>query len=409
MPAGFAYLIAAQFFSALADNALLIVGIFTLQAQGHPDWWAPLLKFFFNASYVVLAPLLGPLADAMPKARLMAGMNAVKLGGVVVLLAGLHPALAFALVGLAASAYAPAKYGLVTESVPARWLVRANAWLEVSVVLSVILGIALGGALVALCTHPATALALPWLARWGAGSQALPALLCVSLLYVLAAVLNAGIRPGHWAPALQPLRWRQLAWTHFWRGNRRLWQDPLGGLSLYVTTLYWGTGAVIQFAVLVWAQRSLDLPLSQGAYLQALVAVGVIGGAALAGRWYKLHAARQVLPVGLLLPTLLPVIALTHELWLALPLMLLVGAAGGVLLVPMNALLQHRGRRVLNTGQSIAVQGFNENLSVLLMLGLYSGFLALDLPIWAIMLAFSLLLAGGMLPLLLRKTRSAIR
>ena len=202
---------------------------------------------------------------------------------------------------------------------------------------------------------------------------------------------------------IQPLCWANVSWHSFWATNRQLWRDPLGGLSLYVTTLYWGVGAVIQFAVLVWAQRQLGLPLQHGAYLQAMVAVGVVAGAALAGRRYRLHAARDVLPIGLLLPALLPVIALTHTLWLALPLMLVVGMAGGMLLVPMNALLQHRGRRVLHTGQSIAVQGFNENLSVLLMLGAYSALLALDVPIWATMLCFSGVLAGGMLPLLWRR------
>ncbi len=404
MPTGFAYLISAQFFSGLADNALLIVGIFVLEQQGQPGWWAPLLKIFFNASYVLLAPLLGPLADACPKARLMAAMNAVKLGGVLVLLVGGHPALAFAIVGLAASAYAPAKYGLVCESVPSGWLVRANAWLEVSVVLSVVLGIAFGGALVALCLEPALSAWVSTRAHaLGLANPGLPALVLVALLYLLAATLNAHIRPGPWAGALQPLRWQRIGWPHFWRSQLSLWQDPMGGLSLYVTTLYWGVGAVIQFAVLLWAERQLGLPLQQGALLQALVAIGAMAGAALAGRCCKLPAARQVLPVGLLLPALLPVIAFTSQLWLALPLMVLVGAAGGVLLVPMNALLQHRGRRVLHTGQSIAVQGFNENLSVLLMLGLYSALLALDWPVWTIMLAFSGLLAAGMAPLLWRR------
>ena len=401
---GFAYLISAQFFSALADNALLIVGIFVLQEQGYPGWWAPLLKFSLNAAYVLLASGMGPLADAMPKARLMAWMNTLKMGGVLCLLAGLHPALAFMVIGLAASAYAPAKYGLVTESVASAWLVQANAWLEVSVVLSVILGTALGGALVALCQHPAlVSLSADVAASLGHTARSLPALLVVSLVYLLAAGLNAGIRPGRHAPALQPLCWANVSWRSFWATNQQLWRDPLGGLSLYVTTLYWGVGAVIQFAVLVWAQSQLGLPLQHGAYLQALVAVGVVAGAALAGRRYRLHAARNVLPIGLLLPALLPIIALTHTLWLALPLMLLVGMAGGMLLVPMNALLQHRGRRVLHTGQSIAVQGFNENLSVLLMLGAYSALLALDVPIWATMLCFSGVLAGGMLPLLWRR------
>jgi MFS family permease len=162
--------------------------------------------------------------------------------------------------------------------------------------------------------------------------------------------------------------------------------------------LYWGVGAVIQFAVLVWAQRNLNMPLQQAALLQALVAVGVVAGAVLAGKFYKLHSARKVLPLGLVLAACLPLIAVTHWLWLALPLMLIVGITGGMLMVPMNALLQHRGRHVLSTGQSIAVQGFNENLSVLVMLATYSGLLALELPIWLIMCLVSTLLVVGMWP-----------
>ena len=404
MPKGFAFLIGAQFFSGLADNSLLIVGIFMLEQQGQPGWWAPLLKFFFNASYVLLAPLMGPLADAWPKAKLMAVMNAFKLSGVVVLLLGAHPAWAFVIVGLAASAYAPAKYGLVAESVPARSLVQANAWLEVSVVLSVILGIALGGALVALCLHPDVS---AWTVSLGPGALSWPALWAVNLIYLAAATLNAGTRAGAWAPPLRPLRWRHLCWRHFWQSHLRLWQDPMGGLSLYITTLCWGVGAVIQFAVLVWAERRLGLPLQQGAYLQALVALGVMAGAAMAGRWYKLHAARRVLPLSMVLPLLLPLIAITSHLWLAIPLMLLVGGAAGMLLVPMNALLQHRGRRVLHTGQSVAVQGFNENLSVLCMLAAYSALLALDWPIELIMLACSVLMALGIAPLWRRSRRQA--
>ena len=402
MPKGFACLIGAQFFSGLADNALLIVGIFMLEQQGQPGWWAPLLKFFFNASYVLLAPLMGPLADAWPKAKLMAAMNAFKLSGVGVLLLGVHPAWAFVIVGLAASAYAPAKYGLVAESVPASWLIRANAWLEVSVVLSVVLGIALGGAFVALCLYPHV---VAWTASRGPGALAWPALWAVALIYLAAAALNAGTRAGVWAPPLRPLRWHHLSWRHFWHSHLRLWHDPMGGLSLYVTTLCWGVGAVIQFAVLVWAERRLGLPLQQGAYLQALVALGVMAGAALAGRWYKLHTSRQVLPVGLVLPLLLPLIAITSHLWLAIPLMILVGGAAGMLLVPMNALLQHRGRRVLHTGQSVAVQGFNENLSVLCMLAAYSALLALDWPIEKIMLTFSALMVLGITPIWLRSRR----
>jgi hypothetical protein len=198
-----------------------------------------------------------------------------------------------------------------------------------------------------------------------------------------------------------PLTWQSVRWGEFWKTNLTLWRDPLGGVSLYVTTLYWGVGAVMQFAVLLWAQQTLQLTLKSGAYLQALVALGVILGAFLAGRSFKLHSARQSLPWGLVLAVLLPVMVLVTDVWLAIPLLLCAGVAGGMLLVPMNALLQHRGMQVLSSGRSIAVQGFNENLSVLLMLGVYSLLLASGVSLTWIMLLVATVLIAGIAPLCL--------
>lgn len=412
MPSGFFFLIGAQFASGLADNALLILTIRFLQEQGYPGWWAPLLKFSFNLAYVLLAPVMGPLADAVPKARLMAWMNALKGSGVVLLLLGGHPALAFAMVGLAASAYAPAKYGLVTESVQAAHLVRANAWLEVSVVLSVILGTALGGWLVGSSWEYASPSILD---SWVGRLCVVPTDLMVSfmgiiLIYGVSALLNTGIASSRSFAADPDHRsfLHAVSWRGFWQSNQHLWRDPLGSVSLYVTTLYWGVGAVMQFAVLLWAEEGLGLSLEQGAYLQALVAVGVILGATGAGRFLRLHSARRVLPLGLLLALLLPLMAWTSSIWLAVTMLMLVGAIGGGMLVPMNALMQHRGARVLTAGRSIAVQGFNENASVLLMLAVYSGSLALGMPLWGLMLMLSLVLLLGMIPVcrpLLRRRR----
>jgi MFS family permease len=394
MPKGFYYLIGAQFASGLADNALLILGIYFLNEQGYPGWWAPLLKFSLTLAYVLLASVVGPVADAFTKGRLMAWMNALKMLGVVLLLCGAQPLLAFAVIGLAASVYAPSKYGLVTESVPPRFLVRANAWLEVSVVLSVILGIALGGALTGLSEMS------EWVSL-GVHTKTLPAMLAVVMVYLVAALLNFGLKPMKSAVATVPLNWHAMRLSTFWKSNLRLWRDPLGGVSLYVTTLYWGVGAVMQFAVLLWAQQTLSLTLKGGAYLQALVAVGVIAGAYLAGRYYKLHAARQALPWGIVLAVLLPVIVTVSEVGWAIPLLLTVGVSGGLLLVPMNALLQHRGMQVLSAGRSIAVQGFNENLSVLLMLAIYSALLAFGVSLTWIMLLLATLLTAGVAPLCL--------
>ena len=404
MPKGFYFLIGAQFASALADNALLILGIYFLKEQGYPGWWAPLLKFSLTLAYVVLASVVGPVADAFYKNRLMAMMNALKILGVFVLLSGAHPVFAFALIGLGASVYAPSKYGLITESVPPRLLVRANAWLEVSVVLSVILGIALGGALTGLTeagVNPdvmAVFAPFMWLA---VSTQTWPAMAVIVGVYIVAALLNLGLKPMRGQVQLIPLSFQAMKFSTFWKSNQKLWRDPLGGVSLYVTTLYWGVGAVMQFAVLVWAQQTLALTLKAGAYLQALVAIGVIAGAFVAGRQFKLHSARQALPWGLLLAVLLPVIVLVTHMGLAIALLLCIGVSGGMLLVPMNALLQHRGMQVLSAGRSIAVQGFNENLCVMVILAAYSALLAFGVPLAIIMLMVATLLIAGMAPLCL--------
>ena len=285
MPTGFSLLIAAQFTSALADNALLIVTMALLQEQGVPGWWAPLLKFAFTLSYVVLAPVAGPLADAMPKARLMAWMNAIKVLGVLGLLVGVHPVLAYAVVGLGAAGYAPAKYGLVTEMVPARQLVVANSWIEISIVCAALLGAVTGGFLVSALVATSTVAAEARLALLALGlpldsalAGSLGLLLCG---YGLAAALQLGVPDSGARYARREIHPLALL-RDFAASNRLLWRDAEGGLSLGVTTLFWGVGATLQFAVLRWAQESLRLPLDQAAYLQAMVAVGVVLGAGVA-------------------------------------------------------------------------------------------------------------------------------
>jgi MFS family permease len=398
MPTGFYLVIASQFLSALADNALLIVAMARMQEIGLSGWWAPLLKLSFTLSYVVFAPWVGTLADAVPKERLMAWMNGLKVVGAMLMLWGAHPLLAYGLVGLAAAAYAPAKYGIVTERVPASRLVAANGWIEVSIVCAVLLGAVTGGALISpqlaassLATEvrQLAALVLAQPTAW------LPGLLVISALYAVAALLNLGIPPGDRRYAITwegPLRMV----GQFRAANIELWRDRDGGLSLAVTTLFWGAGATLQFIVLDWAQRALQLGLDQAAYLQGAVAVGVVVGAALAGRWVRLQHAKRVLLIGVAMGLLTPCMTQVHSLTWAIALLVLIGASAGFFVVPMNALLQDRGCRILSAGRSIAVQGFNENLSVLAMLSIYAALLALELPIGWLIWGFGLLVAGIM-------------
>ena len=403
LPRGFGIVIGAQFASALADNALLIVAIALLVQQGFAPWWAPLLKIGFMASYVLLAPWVGPLADAFAKGRVMAAMNVVKIVGLALLAVGLHPVAALAVVGLGAAAYAPAKYGLITELAEPEALVKANGWIEISVVSAALLGAVLGGLLVSPL----------WLGSgladlcdgWDLPADKLTgSLAALLLIYAVSSLLNFGIPDSgrrQRSAAHDPL----TLLREFRAANRLLWRDREGGLSLAATTLFWGVGATLQFAVLRWAGEALSLPLSQAAYLQAAVAVGVIVGAGAAGRWLALHQARHGLWAGVALGLLMPVVAQVSDVATAALVLALVGAVGGAMVVPLNALLQHRGATLLSAGRSIAVQGFNENLSVLVMLAAYAGCEAAGVPIGVTLSALGMFVATVIAGLIGREMR----
>ncbi|NDY93979.1 lysophospholipid transporter LplT [Ideonella sp. TBM-1] len=409
------WLLATQGVSGLADQALLLVILGLLQAQGWPAWWAPLLKLAFNLAYVLGAPWTGRWADAVPKGGLMAAMNALKALGLLALLAGLHPLAACLVVGVGAAGYAPAKYGLVCELVPPARLVAANAWLEVTVVGAVLLGAGLGGGLISpgWAAGPlAQALQAAGLAlAWPPAQTA--ALLPLLALYALAALLQRGVRESGAAagrpagpgagddPAVGPAPDPSAGALRTFRADAaRLWRDPLGGLSLAVTTLFWGLGATLQLVVLHWSTGHLGLALHQAAWLQASVALGVVAGAWAAGRWVPLAAARHMLWAGVALGACMPVMAAVDRVVWALPLLLLTGAVGGLMVVPLNALLQHRGHQLLSAGRSVAVQGAFENASVLLMLAAYAGLLALEVPLPALMTGLGLAVSALLLALI---------
>lgn len=409
MPKGFFWLILAQFFSGLADNALLILGVYFLQEQDYPGWWAPLLKFAFTLSYVLLASVVGPLADAFAKRHVMSVMTLLKIMAIVILLLGANPLLVFAVTGLAASVYAPAKYGLLIETVEVSQLIKGNAWMEVAVVLSVLGGVVLGGFLMDMGAYgEGLKHAMGWQTGppWLVETDLLLALVLVCVIYVLSALCNLGMLPIR-LPAQKTLRWQDVHWSSFWKSNHQLWKDALGGLSLRVTTLSWGVGAVLQFVVLVWAQTYAGLSLPQGAYLQGLVALGVIGGAIMAAFSGRAMRPRQLLPWALVLAVLMPCLAITRDVWVAIPILVVAGFSGGMLLIPMNALLQRRGRKCMTSGRSIAVQGFNENLSVLLMLGAYSLLLSWEWSLLTIMVWMSLPLWLAAVPWLISLRRRA--
>ena len=394
MNRGFYTIMAAQFFSSLADNALLIVAISVLVSLQAPAWMTPMLKLFFVLSYVVLAPFVGAFADAFPKGRVMFLTNLVKICGCLMMFFSVHPLLAYAVVGFGAAAYSPAKYGILTELLPAEKLVAANGWIEGLTVLSIIFGTVLGGVLVSEQLAQALAFLLPF-NRIQSTLSVEFSLGVITLTYLLATIFNLNIPDTGVRYAAQKRNPIKLV-VEFSECLTALWRDRLGQISLAVTSLFWGAGATLQFVVLKWAEKALNLPLAKGAVLQGVVAFGVAFGAMAAAKRVPLKKSMIVMPLGFLMGLIVASMVLVQSTTLAYPLLVIVGALSGYFVVPMNALLQHRGHVLMSAGHSIAVQNFSENASVLLMLGLYALLIKLDLRVHIVIVLFGLSVSGAM-------------
>lgn len=404
MKRGFYTIMAAQFFSSLADNALLIAAMALLAELHSPEWMVPLLKLFFVISYVLLAPFVGAFADSMPKGRVMLITNTIKIFGCGLLFWTVHPLLAYAVVGFGAAAYSPAKYGILTELLPPEKLVLANGWIEGTTVASIILGTLLGGALIApRLSAELLALDMP-LFETGIASPAEAAIAAIAAIYLVAALINLRIPDtGARYPHQQhnPVKLvREFIHCHM-----TLWRDKLGQISLAVTTLFWGAGATLQFIVLKWAQIHLGLRLDQAAVLQGVVAIGVALGATGAASAIPLKRSLRVLPCGIAMGLMVPMMTIVSSVPLAYGMLVVIGVLAGFFVVPMNALLQHRGYVLMSAGHSIAVQNFNENVNILLMLSIYALLLRFDLHINTIVVLFGLSVAGAMI-LVMRRHRA---
>ncbi len=392
MNRGFYTIMSAQFFSSLADNALLFAAISLLTQLHSPGWMTPLLRLFFVMSYVVLAAFVGAFADSMPKGRVMFITNLVKIVGCTLMFFNVHPLIAYAVVGLGAAAYAPAKYGILTELLPPEKLVAANGWIEGLTVISIILGTVMGGKLVN--EHIASGLLafdFPFIDT-GIKTPVDAALSVIVGAYLIAALFNlkipdTGVRYAHQEHT--PLKLIK-DFSHCFAA---LWKDKLGQISLAVTTLLWGTAATLQFIVLEWAKQYLGMPLEDATVLIGCVAIGMAIGAVAAARFIPLKRSLSVMPLGVVMGLIVVSMAAIHQAWIAYPLLVIIGALTGYFLVPMNALLQHRGHVLMSAGHSIAVQNFNENLSILIMLGLYSMMVRWHLPLDITIMIFGLFVA----------------
>jgi MFS family permease len=395
MKRGFYIIMAAQFFSSLADQALFVAAVQLLKAAGAPAWQQAALVPLFALFYVVLAPFVGAFADALPKGRVMLLSNGIKIAGCLMMLFGTHPLMSYAVVGLGAAAYSPAKYGILTEMLPASQLVKANGWIEGLTIASIILGVLLGGQLVG--SHlSARLLAFDFpLIDTGVDTPAEAAVSALILVYLLAAWFNTRIPDTGVEMRPMPRRLISLL-PDFWTCNTRLWRDRLGQITLATTTLFWGALGNLKAIVLVWAAAALSYDVTQASALVGVVAVGTAVGALVASLKMRLDRATTVIPLGIGMGLLVLLLNIITNVWIAAPFFVFLGALGGFLVVPMNALLQHRGHNLMGAGRSIAVQNFNEQACILAMGALYSLSTGLGLSAYGSVTAFGLVVAGFM-------------
>ncbi len=395
MKRGFYTIMSAQFFSSLADNALFVAAVQLLRSGGAAEWQQAALVPMFALFYVVLAPFVGAFADAQPKGQVMLYSNAIKIVGCVMMLFGTHPLMAYAIVGLGAAAYSPAKYGILTELLPASQLVKANGWIEGLTIASIILGVLLGGQLVG----PAVSAYLlgfdmPML-NTGIDNAPEAAISVLILVYIVAAWFNTRI-PQTGVP-MRPLPKNLISLLpDFWNCNLRLWRDRLGQISLGTTTLFWGVSGNLRFIVLAWASAALGYSVTQASALVGVVAIGTAVGAVAASMRMRLDQATLVLPLGIGMGLLVILLNFITNVWVAAPFLILLGGLGGFLVVPMNALLQHRGHNLMGAGRSIAVQNFNEQACILGLGAFYSLSTGMGLSAFGAITVFGLVVAGFM-------------
>ncbi|PJC20906.1 MAG: lysophospholipid transporter LplT [Comamonadaceae bacterium CG_4_9_14_0_8_um_filter_57_21] len=396
MKRGFFTIMAAQFFSSLADNALFVAAVQLLRTSHAPEWQQAALVPMFALFYVVLAPFVGAFADSMPKGRVMLISNFIKVAGCLFMLFGTHPLLAYAVVGLGAAAYSPAKYGILTELLPPSQLVKANGWIEGLTIGSIILGVLLGGQLVGHhLSRYLLAIDMPGI-NTGINTPAEAAISVLIFVYLLAAWFNTHIPLT--GVLMRPMPKHLLVLLpDFWTCNTRLWRDKLGQISLAATTLIWGVAGNLRFIVLAWAAAALGYSVTRASALQGVVAIGMAVGAVLASMRMRLEDGPRVITLGVVMGLLIIGLIFITNVWVAAPFLILLGAIGGFLVVPMNALLQHRGHNLMGAGRSIAVQNFNEQACILGLGAFYSLATGLGLPTFTAITGFGVVIAGFML------------
>ncbi len=342
-------LLVAQFLSAFSDNAILFTVVaIVLQSETLPTWYVPALQSVFLIAFVALTPWVGPFADKYPKPRVLIVANAIKAFGGFLILAGLEPLIAYAIVGVGAAVYSPAKYGILPELVDHSQLVKANSWIEGATIASILLG-TVGGARVADYSI-SLALAL------------------IIILYLISAATTLLIprlpaRGAHTGPVL-----RQL-----WVKIKSLLISPRARLILLGLSLFWASAATLRVLLVVWAPLVLHVQTaSQIAELTLFLAFGIIIGSAIVPRLIPLEHIRRTRAAAYGMALCFVLLASVDGIWPARGALLALGTTGGIFVVPLNAAIQDIGHRSIGSGGAVAIQNFFQNAAMLLGVGAYT-------------------------------------
>jgi len=361
----------AQFLSALADNAILIVAIAIVKSQGLSHL-VPMLQESFVVPFILLAPFVGQLADAFPKGRVMLFGNLLKFSGALAMVSGVNPLASYALVGVGAAMYSPAKYGILSQMFGASLLVRANGMMEGSTIVAILMGVLTGG--------------------WLADHSLSWAFTGVMVAYGLAAFANLFI------PRMPAERAKVK--FHPWKLTGKfiasvlmLFRQPDSRFSLLGTSVFWGSGTTLRLLLFTWVPFALLITDNQTpANLMGAVSIGIVLGAGAAGILISLAKVNRALFGGLLLGPVIFGLAFVHELTPAVILMIAIGMSGGFFIVPLNALLQERGHETIGAGNALAVQNFVENIAMLVFVGGYTWAIGENIPLSNIIIGFGLIL-----------------
>jgi LPLT family lysophospholipid transporter-like MFS transporter len=369
-------LLIAQFLSAFADNAILFTVIaMVMQSTQLASWYVPALQSVFLVAFVVLAPWVGGFADNYPKSRVLIIANLIKAAGAGLLLCNVEPLIAYCVVGVGAAIYSPAKYGILPELAGHQLLVKANSWIEGSTILAILLGMIVG------------ARVADYSIVWALGGTI--------IIYVVSALFTVAL-------PVRVLKHETLSGSRiiaFWRQIASFFTTPRSRFAILGGSLFWAAAATLRVIIVVWAPLVLlSKNATEIAELTLFLAVGIIAGSALVPRMIPLEHVRRARIPAYLMATFIIVLSLAESIWPARFTLFFIGMMGGMFIVPVNAALQELGQESIGSGSAVALQGFFQNLAMLLAVGSYTFAAAHKLdPVLAMLMLGLLLFAATFL------------